>query len=238
MISDRFRTARTLVGGTTCIHLWLIWMKVYGRAYNTQTRNEYMISDRFRTARTLVAGTTCIHLWLIWMKVYGGAYNTQTRNEYMISDRFRTARTLVGGTTRAHTTLHERARGNLQRSSRTLPDPPSGKLTVIPVVGVGVGVVVGGVGRVGVGVGIGVGVLVAGQGKKGRGREREKEREREGEREGGEQMVAFGRFLTGFWLVSDWLLTLSDPSVGPLSFGKKAFEAELSKCNSGDCHSV
>ena len=122
------------------------------------------------------------------MKVYGGAYNTQTRNEYMISDRFRTARTLVGGTTRAHTTLHERARGNLQRSSRTLPDPPSGKLTVIPVVGVGVGVrvgvvavvVVGGVG--GVGVGVGIGVLVAGQGKKGRGREREKERERERER--------------------------------------------------------
>jgi hypothetical protein len=38
------------------------------------------------------------------------------------------------------TTLHERARGNLQRSSRILPDPPSGKLTVIPVVGVGVGV--------------------------------------------------------------------------------------------------
>ena len=74
MISDRFRTARTLVGGTTCIHLGLIWMKVYGGAYNTQTRNEYMISDRFRTARTLVAGTTCIHLWLIWMKVYGGAY--------------------------------------------------------------------------------------------------------------------------------------------------------------------
>ena len=117
------------------------------------------------------------------MKVYGGAYNTQTRNEYMISDRFRTARTLVGGTTRAMTTLHERARGTLQRSSRILPDPPSGKLTVIPVVGgvgvrVGVGVVgvVVGVVVVGVrvGVGIGVGVLVAGQGKKGRGREREK----------------------------------------------------------------
>ena len=217
MISDRFRTARTLVGGTTCIHLWLIWMKVYGRAYNTQTRNEYMISDRFRTARTLVAGTTCIHLWLIWMKVYGGAYNTQTRNEYMISDRFRTARTLVGGTTRAHTTLHERARGNLQRSSRTLPDPPSGKLTVIPVVGVGVGVVVvGGVGRVG--VGIGVGVLVAGQGKKGRGREREKERERG--REGGRGTdgcvwpVSDG-FLTGFWLASD-------PSAGLASIGFKS----------------
>ena len=62
MISDRFRTARTLVVGTTCIHLWLIWMKVYGGAYNTQTRNEYMISDRFRTARTLVGGTTRAHL--------------------------------------------------------------------------------------------------------------------------------------------------------------------------------
>ena len=51
------------------------------------------------------------------------------------------------------TTLHERARGNLQRSSRILPDPPSGKLTVIPVVGVGVGV------RVGIGV---VAVVVVG----------------------------------------------------------------------------
>ena len=103
------------------------------------------------------------------------------------------------------TTLHERARGDLQRSSRILPDPPSGKLTVIPVVG-GVGVRVGvvlvvvvvvGV-RVGVGVGIGVGVLVAGQGKKGRGRERQKEREREGGREGTDGCV---------WPVSDWFLT-------------------------------
>ena len=145
-------------------------------------------------------------------------YNTQTRSEYMISDRFRTARTLVGGATRAMTTLHERARGNLQRSSRILPDPPSGKLTVIPVVGgvgvrvgvgvvgVVVGVVVVGV-RVGVGVGIGVGVLVAGQGKKGRGRERQKEREREGGREGNRWLR-----LAGFWRVSD-------PSAGLVSIG-------------------
>ena len=61
-------------------------------------------------------------------------------------------------------------------------------VVVVVVVGVGVGV----------GVGIGVGVLVAGQ----RGRERER-RERERGREGGKQVVAFGRFLdgflTGFW---------------------------------------
>ena len=203
-------------------------MKVYGGAYNTQTRNEYMISDRFRKARTLVAGTTCIHLWLIWMKVYGGAYNTQTRNEYMISDRFRTARTLVGGTTRAMTTLHERARGNLQRSSRILPDPPSGKLTAIPVVG-GVGVRVGGVVvvvgvgvRVGVGVGIGVGVLVARQGKKGRGRERQKERERG--REGNRWLR-----LAGFWRVSDWFLTLQR-DLCQLDFKAKA---EIPRCTNG-----
>jgi len=68
----------------------------------------------------------------------------------------------------------------LRRKENCAVRKRSGKLTVIPVIGVG----------------IGIGVLVAGQGKKGRGRERE--REREGGREGGEQMVAFGRFLTGF----------------------------------------
>ena len=93
-------------------------------------------------------------------------------------------------------------------------------VVVVIVVVVVVVVVVG----VGVGVGIGVGVLVAGQ----RGREREKERERDGGREtGGCVWPVSDGFLTGFCLISD-------PSVGPLSFGKKA-KAELSKCNSGDC---
>ena len=78
---------------------------------------------------------------------------------------------------------------------------------------------------VGVGVGIGVGVLVAGQ----RGREREKEREREGGREGGKQVVAFGRFLTGFWLVSDWFLTLQRDSC---QLDLKA-KAEIPRCTSG-----
>ena len=38
-------------------------------------------------------------------------------------------------------------------------------------------------------------------------------------------MVAFGRFLTGFWLVSD-------PSAGLVSIGFKA-KAEIPRCTSG-----
>ena len=57
------------------------------------------------------------------------------------------------------------------------------------------------------------------------------EREREGKRErgGGKQMVAFGRFLTGFWLVSDWFLTLQRASC---QLDLKA-KAEIPRCTSG-----
>ena len=61
-------------------------------------------------------------------------------------------------------------------------------------------------------------------------REREGKREREREREGGgKQMVAFGRFLTGFWLVSDWFLTLQRDSC---QLDLKA-KAEIPRCTSG-----
>ena len=42
-------------------------------------------------------------------------------------------------------------------------------------------------------------------------------------------MVAFGRFLTGFWLVSDWFLTLQRDSC---QLDLKA-KAEIPRCTSG-----
>ena len=61
--------------------------------------------------------------------------------------------------------------------------------------------------------------------------EREREGKREREREGGrgKQMVAFDRFLTGFWLVSDSFLTLQRNSC---QLDLKA-RAEIPRCTSG-----